>query len=167
MKRKLGIIIATVVAIAGAYGVASVAAADVATSQDLNCSDFASQAEAQAELDKDKNDPHGLDGDGDGMACEDTDSDDGGSGDGGSDDGGGDPGNTPKDLDCKDFASQAEAQQELANDPSDPHNLDADDDGQACEAFDYGGDDDSDDDDGDGGTAPTPDPVETQHAVTG
>lgn len=105
MKRKLGIIIATVVALAGVYSVASVAAADAYTSKDLN---------------------------------------------------------------CKDFSSQAEAQQELANDPSDPHNLDADDDGQACEAFDYGSDDgDSGDDDNGGGTAPSPTPVQTEHAVTG
>ena len=42
------------------------------------------------------------------------------------------------DQDCKDFASQAEAQAHLVADPSDPDNLDADDDGQACESFDYG-----------------------------
>ena len=37
------------------------------------------------------------------------------------------------DLNCADFGSQAEAQAELERDPSDPHNLDADDDGTACE----------------------------------
>src|SRR5215208_950144 len=37
------------------------------------------------------------------------------------------------DLDCADFATQQEAQTELARDPTDPHNLDADDDGVACE----------------------------------
>lgn len=37
---------------------------------DLNCSDFATQEEAQAVLDADPSDPHGLDGDGDGIACE-------------------------------------------------------------------------------------------------
>ena len=37
---------------------------------DLNCSDFGSQAEAQAVLDQDPSDPHGLDGDNDGIACE-------------------------------------------------------------------------------------------------
>lgn len=37
----------------------------------FNCDDFATQAEAQAELDKTwPEDPHGLDGDGDGIACE-------------------------------------------------------------------------------------------------
>ena len=38
------------------------------------------------------------------------------------------------DLDCSDFASQAQAQAELASDPSDPNGLDADSDGRACEA---------------------------------
>jgi micrococcal nuclease len=37
---------------------------------DLNCSDFASQAEAQAVLDADPSDPNGLDADGDSEACE-------------------------------------------------------------------------------------------------
>jgi hypothetical protein len=42
-----------------------------------------------------------------------------------------------QDLNCADFSSQAEAQAELEKDTSDPNNLDADDDGQACEDFDY------------------------------
>jgi hypothetical protein len=43
------------------------------------------------------------------------------------------------DLNCADFSSQAEAQREYEKDPqNDPNNLDADDDGQACEDFDYG-----------------------------
>ncbi len=37
------------------------------------------------------------------------------------------------DLDCADFATPAQAQAELARDPSDPNNLDADDDGIPCE----------------------------------
>ncbi len=37
------------------------------------------------------------------------------------------------DLDCANFDSQAEAQAELRADPSDPHRLDADNDGIACE----------------------------------
>jgi hypothetical protein len=52
------------------------------------------------------------------------------------------------DQNCDDFASQAEAQAHLEADPSDPDNLDADDDGLACESFDYGAPD--------GGTAPQP-----------
>ena len=43
-----------------------------------------------------------------------------------------------EDLDCIDFDSQAEAQAVLDADPSDPNNLDADEDGQACESIDYG-----------------------------
>jgi hypothetical protein len=42
-------------------------------------------------------------------------------------------------LNCKDFPSQAAAQREYQRDRSDPNNLDADNDGQACEDFDYGG----------------------------
>lgn len=37
---------------------------------DLDCADFATQEEAQAVLDADPSDPHGLDGEGDGIACE-------------------------------------------------------------------------------------------------
>lgn len=37
----------------------------------LNCSDFATQPDAQAELNADPSDPNGLDGDNDGVACED------------------------------------------------------------------------------------------------
>lgn len=42
------------------------------------------------------------------------------------------------DLDCADFANQEEAQAEFDSDPADPNNLDADNDGEACEVFDYG-----------------------------
>lgn len=91
--------------------------------QDLNCSDFATQPEAQAELDADPSDPNGLDGnDNDGIACESLPS-------GGGTGGGGSQG----DLDCADFATQPEAQAEFDADPSDPNGLDADDDGIACE----------------------------------
>ena len=41
------------------------------------------------------------------------------------------------DLNCDDFSSQAAAQREYEKDRSDPNNLDADNDGQACEDFDY------------------------------
>jgi hypothetical protein len=37
---------------------------------DLDCADFATQAEAQATLDADPSDPYGLDGEGDGIPCE-------------------------------------------------------------------------------------------------
>ena len=49
------------------------------------------------------------------------------------------------DKDCADFGSQAEAQAYFEANGGSPtnniDNLDADHDGQACEAFDYGGDD--------------------------
>ena len=48
-----------------------------------------------------------------------------------------------QDLDCDDFATAAEAQAELQRDPTDPNNLDADNDGVACE------------EDGDDGTTTT------------
>lgn len=159
--------LAVVTAAIALVGFAGAATADdgragerTTTLRDLNCGDFDSQAEAQAVLDKDPSDPHGLDRDNDGEACEDSF----GSG-GDDDDGDGSGGNkTARDLDCKDFDSQAAAQAELASNPRDPHNLDADDDGQACESF-FGGTDDDDDDDG--GGAPTPTPVQTAHPVTG
>ena len=69
-------------------------------------------------MNRDPSDPHGLDADDDGIACQEL------AGDGGT--GGGD-------VDCANFATQQEAQAELARDPTDPHNLDADDDGVACE----------------------------------
>lgn len=40
-----------------------------------------------------------------------------------------------QDRDCADFASQADAQAALQ--PGDPERLDADDDGQACETYEY------------------------------
>ena len=101
--------------------------ASPALAQDeLNCDDFATQAAAQAELESDMSDPNGLDGDDDGLACEDSGLPAGGSG-GGSGSGG------QGDLDCADFATQQEAQAEYDSDPSDPNGLDADDDGVACE----------------------------------
>lgn len=42
------------------------------------------------------------------------------------------------DLNCADFGSQAEAQAEFDKDTSDPNNLDADNDGIACESLDGG-----------------------------
>lgn len=46
-------------------------------------------------------------------------------------------------LDCDDYGSQAEAQAALDADPSDPNVLDEDDDGEACETFDYDETDDA------------------------
>jgi hypothetical protein len=50
--------------------------------------------------------------------------------------------------DCEDYNSQAEAQAELDADPSDPNVLDEDNDGEACETFDYGSTTNDDSDDG-------------------
>lgn len=41
------------------------------------------------------------------------------------------------DLNCDDFASQADAQANLVANPTDPNRLDADDDGLACENYAY------------------------------
>lgn len=123
--------------------------------QDMDCSDFTYQEDAQAVYDADPSDPNGLDGDdNDGIACESLphrpDSE---------------PEEppalpaeppapavpappavppaatpapvpaTPVDRDCPDFASQADAQAALDAAPSDPELLDADNDGVACETL--------------------------------
>jgi Excalibur calcium-binding domain len=90
---------------------------------ELDCADFATQQEAQAELDRDPSDPNNLDADADGVACETNPY---GTGGGGGEGGGGD-------LDCADFTTQRAAQREFAKDRTDPNNLDADNDGRACE----------------------------------
>jgi excalibur calcium-binding domain-containing protein len=58
-----------------------------------------------------------------------------------------------QDKNCKDFPNQAAAQAELESDPSDPNNLDGDDDGYACESY-------------FGEPSSTPVPVPTSTAVT-
>ncbi len=92
---------------------------------DLDCDDFQFQEDAQAELERNPSDPNDLDRDNDGVACEDLPSRGGGEGQ-----------ERNNDLDCADFQDQEEAQAELERDPSDPNNLDADNDGIACEALD-------------------------------
>jgi Excalibur calcium-binding domain len=91
------------------------------TTADLNCADFATQQEAQAELERNPSDPKNLDADGDGVACETYPYGTGGGAGGGGD------------LNCADFATQRAAQREYAKDRTDPNNLDADNDGRACE----------------------------------
>ncbi|MFI7117660.1 excalibur calcium-binding domain-containing protein [Amycolatopsis sp. NPDC049868] len=138
VRRALG----TAVILAGfsLFGPASVAfaLAEAPAIVDLDCKDFQFQEEAQAVLDKDRSDPHGLDRDKDGIACEDLPKR-------------GAPVTktvTPtvppittetrapqfKDKDCADFSSQAAAQAELKKNPRDPHKLDGDHDGYACES---------------------------------
>ncbi|KFZ83348.1 excalibur calcium-binding protein [Amycolatopsis sp. MJM2582] len=122
------------------FGPASVAfaLAEAPAIADLDCGDFKYQEDAQAVLDKDRSDPHRLDEDGDGIACEKLPK----------------RGTAPTvtstpalpsittetraprstDKDCADFPSQAAAQAELKKNPRDPHRLDADHDGYACES---------------------------------
>jgi micrococcal nuclease len=89
---------------------------------ELDCASFATQREAQAELERNPSDPNNLDADGDGVACETYPYATGG--------GGGEGGG---DLNCANFATHGEAQREYAKDRTDPNNLDADNDGIACE----------------------------------
>lgn len=101
---------------------------------DLNCDDFGSQAEAQQNLRNNPSDPNGIDAENDGVACETFDYPDGTPRDETPVTGAQQPGG---DLDCEDFASQAGAQAVYNQDPSDPIGLDADNDGEACEEYDY------------------------------
>lgn len=73
-----------------AFLVAAIAGTSAAAQDELNCDDFATQADAQAELEADPSDPNRLDADGDGQACETFFADDGdGALDGDGDDGDG------------------------------------------------------------------------------
>ncbi len=96
-------------------------------------------------LEQDPSDPHGLDADADGEACEwNSQGSESAPPSQGTSTPTPDPSATPepsrdprssdRDLDCADFSSQAEAQATLEDDPSDPHGLDADGDGEACES---------------------------------
>ncbi len=106
--------------------------------QDRDCADFDSQAEAQEVLDDDPSDPNGLDGDYDGVACEDLPSGSSASptaspsASPSASAGGGLPHAPGGDYDCADL-TYSQAQRVLRSDPSDPHQLDGDDDGEACE----------------------------------
>ena len=106
---------------AAAQSASASASASAVEGVPQNCDDFASQAAAQDFLDDDPSDPQGLDADGDGVACEE------GTG------GGGTAPTGTDDLDCIDFATEAEAQAVYDADPSDPNGLDGDGDGFACE----------------------------------
>jgi hypothetical protein len=97
------------------------AAPAFAQEDQFDCESFGgSQEAAQAELESDPSDPSNLDADNDGIACEELN-------------GGTEGGAQGGDLDCADFATQAEAQAEFDADTSDPNRLDADNDGIACE----------------------------------
>jgi micrococcal nuclease len=93
----------------------------------LDCAGFETHEEAQRVLKQDPSDPHYLDGDGDGEACEDlpkSRQDDQPPGVGSGSD---------SNLDCAGFATHEEAQRVFERDPSEPHYLDGDGDGVACE----------------------------------
>jgi beta-lactamase superfamily II metal-dependent hydrolase len=101
------------------------------SSGELGCPGFATQEEAQALYERDLSDPNGLDGDGDGEACEHLPPTSGATGasSGGR---GSAAGAAGRDYDCSDFESYEEAQQYLL--PGDPHDLDRDGDG-ACDTL--------------------------------
>ena len=101
------------------------ASAGSGADSNLDCASFAYQEEAQRVLKQDPSDPNYLDGDGDGVACEELPSTDDQPPSVSSD---GD-----RNLDCASFATQKEAQKVLKQDPSDPNYLDGDGDGVACE----------------------------------
>jgi hypothetical protein len=91
----------------------------------LDCGHFATREEAQRVLRQDPSDPNYLDGDGDGVACEDLPS--------ANDQSPGVSSDEAVNLDCASFATQEEAQRVLRQDPNDPNYLDGDGDGVACE----------------------------------
>ncbi|WP_425440477.1 excalibur calcium-binding domain-containing protein [Prauserella shujinwangii] len=142
MRRTL--VLAATFAIAGFTYVGTASAQD-----DYDCGDFTYQEEAQQVFDSVPGDPYRLDANGDGVACEDLPSkpkpkpepkpqpepapstQDNPA-----------PAATDTDKDCRDFASQDEAQAVLDADPSDPHRIDGDNDGIACEALLDGGESD-------------------------
>jgi hypothetical protein len=121
--------LSTTLVVGGFVGMTGTALA----AEDLNCSDFEFQEEAQAVLDADRSDPNrldgGSDGAGDGVACESLPSRGGDNEDADDEDADDEDG----DRDCADFATQAEAQAVLAGRSGDPERLDTDDDGVACE----------------------------------
>jgi micrococcal nuclease len=93
----------------------------------LDCASFETHEEAQRVLEQDPSDPHYLDGDGDGVACEElaeNQPDDQPPSTGSGND---------SDLDCASFATHEQAQKVYEQDLSDPHYLDGDGDGVACE----------------------------------
>ena len=110
----------------------------VAPFEDRDCADFASWAEAQAlyeEAGGPATDPHSLDPDMDGVACERLREAEERAGEPDSPAAAEAPGG---DRDCGDFASWAEAQafyEESGGPASDPHSLDPDRDGIACESL--------------------------------
>ena len=93
---------------------------------EVSC-DVLAPEDAQLALEEDPTLTPLLDPNGDGVACDPGDLGDGGSG--------ATDVAAPEDLDCIDFTFQEEAQQVFNADPSDPYNLDPNDDGFACSSL--------------------------------
>jgi hypothetical protein len=91
---------------------------------DYNCADFGTRAQAKIVLERDPSDPHYLDGDGDGVPCEDLPA---------RTDGEIPPLPADGDYNCADFGTRTQAKAVLDRDPGDPHYLDGDGDGVPCE----------------------------------
>ncbi|MFJ8818272.1 excalibur calcium-binding domain-containing protein [Amycolatopsis thermoflava] len=129
------------VAVAGIALLGPAPAVFAAQPTDLyDCGDFTYQEEAQAIFDQTPGDPYNLDDDNDGIACEslphkpsEQPSTPSSSPATQAPPMTAPPETTTADLDCADFATQAQAQAVLDADRSDPHRLDADHDGIACE----------------------------------
>lgn len=126
----------------------------VASAAGKNCMDFPTQSAAQSYFDANggsaTNNVDGLDRDHDGVACEGnpttgsapsaggTDDDTLGTDTSGTDESGTDDtdaGTTASNKNCRDFPDQPAAQAFLESDPSDPSNLDGDNDGMACDDY--------------------------------
>ncbi len=95
-----------------------------AQADELDCTDFEFQEDAQIVLEQDPSDPNNLDEDGDGVACE------------------GLPkfsGTVPTGASCSSFDTQAQAQAywEASDSPAARRHMDEDGDGIACEDYDY------------------------------
>lgn len=121
----------------------------LALAQDLNCDDFSTQGDAQAVYNADASDPHGLDANNDGIACESL------AGGGGTTSGGAAPAsqstartggasslaNTSAqgDVSCTNYDAWEWAQAVFESDPAGSAALDPDGNGIACEELPRGG----------------------------
>ena len=135
----LGVVAFLTVLLAGAIS-------SVGMEGDLDCADFGSRAEAQAHLRATPSDPDRLDGNNDGTACGDHDYASGTPSPAGAVSELATPIAAPLeldlklkpvDLDCAGFPSQEAAQAALNADPGDPHGLDRNANGLACEHHGY------------------------------
>src|SRR5215211_1295735 len=68
--QRSSIILLTLLMLASTFACVSVYADKAAAQDTLNCTDFTYQEDAQAVFDRDPSDPHNLDANNDGVACE-------------------------------------------------------------------------------------------------